>query len=94
MRYRAQATPLGGLFFLLCIALSVVCIWVLAVPAPAQESPLTGTPAQGTNPDSPSSPPDIVTIAASGCTVSEGASITLEDGDGTQALFIDGQLDI
>jgi hypothetical protein len=32
-----------------------------------------------------------VTIAAAGCTVSEGASITLEDGDGTQALFVDGQ---
>jgi len=35
-----------------------------------------------------------VTIAAQGCTVSEGASITLEDGDGTQAQFVDGQLDI
>jgi hypothetical protein len=67
---------------------------LLAVPAPAQESPLTGTPAQGSNLDSPSSPPDVVTIAAQGCTVSEGASITLEDPDGTQAQFIDGQLDI
>jgi len=54
----------------------------------------SGTPAQGTNPDSPSSPPDLLTIAAAGCTVSEGASITLEDGDGTQALFVDGQLGI
>jgi hypothetical protein len=35
-----------------------------------------------------------VTIAAQGCTVSEGASITLEDQDGTQAQFVDGQLDI
>jgi hypothetical protein len=35
-----------------------------------------------------------VTIAAQGCTVSEGASITLEDGDGTQAHFVDGQLGI
>jgi hypothetical protein len=35
-----------------------------------------------------------VTIAAQGCTVSEGASITLEDPDGTNALFIDGQLGI
>jgi hypothetical protein len=35
-----------------------------------------------------------VTIAARGCTVSEGASITLEDPDGTNALFIDGQLEI
>ena len=94
MRYRAPATQRGGLFFFLCTALSVMCIWVLAVPAPAQESPLTGTPAQGTNPDSPSSPPDLVTIAAQGCTVSEGASITLEDPDGTQAQFVDGQLEI
>jgi len=36
----------------------------------------------------------VVTIAAQGCTVSEGASITLEDPDGTQAQFVDGQLDI
>jgi hypothetical protein len=55
---------------------------------------LPGTSAQGSNPDSPSSPPDLVTIAAQGCTVSEGASITLEDPDGTQAQFVDGQLGI
>jgi hypothetical protein len=96
MRYRAAATPLGGIFFfLLCTALvMVVCLWLFALPAAAQEGPATGTSAQGTNPDSPSSPPDLVTIAAAGCTVSEGASITLEDGDGTQALFVDGQLGI
>ena len=86
--------PRGGLFFFLCMALSVVCLGLFTLPAPAQESPLTGTPAQGTNPDSPSSPPDLVTIAAEGCTVSEGASITLEDPDGTQAQFVDGQLGI
>jgi len=63
---------------------------LFALSAPAQERPLTGTPAQGTNPDSPSSPPDVVTIAAVGCTVSEGAFITLEGPDGTHALFIDG----
>jgi hypothetical protein len=91
MRYRALPTPRGGLRFSLCIALSLVCLWLFALPAPAQESPLTGTPAQGSNPDSPSSPPDVVTITAPGCTVSEGASITLEDGDGTHALFVDGQ---
>jgi hypothetical protein len=94
MRYRALPTPRGGLSFSLCIALSVVCLWLFALPAPAQESPLTGTPAQGSNPDSPSSPPDVVTITAPGCTVSEGASITLEDGDGTHALFVDGQMEI
>src|SRR5215203_1105986 len=94
MRYRAPATPRGGLFFFLCTSLSVLCLGLFALPAPAQESPLAGTPAQGTNPDSPSSPPDLVTIAAQGCTVSEGASITLEDPDGTQAQFVDGQLGI
>ncbi len=95
MRYRAAATPLGGIFFFLCTALvMVVCLWLFALPAAAQEGPASGTPAQGTNPDSPSSPPDLVTIAAAGCTVSEGASITLEDPDGTQALFVDGQLGI
>ena len=72
----------------------VVSLWLFAPPAAAQEGPPAGTLAPGTNPDSPSSPPDLVTIAAEGCTVSEGASITLEDGDGTQALFVDGQLGI
>jgi hypothetical protein len=94
MRYRALATPRGGLYFFLCAALSVVCLGLFALPAPAQEGPLPETPAKGTNPDSPSSPPDLVTIAAQGCTVSEGASITLEDPDGTQAQFVDGQLGI
>src|SRR5215217_306363 len=94
MRYRAPATPRGGLFFCLCTAFSVVCLGLFALPAAAQEGPLPGTSAQGTNPDSPSSPPDLVTISAEGCTVSEGASITLEDPDGTQAQFVDGQLDI
>ena len=89
MRYRAPATPRGGLFFCLRTAFSVVCLGLFALPAAAQEGPLPGTSAQGTNPDSPSSPPDLVTISAEGCTVSEGASITLEDPDGTQALFID-----
>lgn len=94
MRYRAPATPRGGLFLFLCAALSVVCLGLFALPVAAQEGPLPGTPAQGTNPDSPSSPPDVVTIAAQGCTVSEGTSITLEDPDGTQAQFVDGQLGI
>ncbi len=97
MQYQAApAKSLGGLFlFLLCTAmLLLLSLGLFALPAAAQEGPLPGTPAQGTNPDSPSSPPDLVTIAATGCTVSEGASITLEDGDGTQAHFVDGQLGI
>src|ERR671913_515112 len=91
MRYQASAMPRVGPCYVLCTALFVVCLGLLAVPAPAQEIPLTGTPAQGSNPDSPSSPPDVVTITTPGCTVSEGASITLEDSDSTHALFVDGQ---
>ena len=94
MRHRAPPTPRGGLSFCLCTALSVVCLGLFTLPAAAQEGPLPGTPAQGTIPDSPSSPPDLVTISADGCTVSEGASITLGDPDGTQAQFVDGQLGI
>jgi hypothetical protein len=94
MRHRAPPTPRGGLSFFLCTALSVVWLELFTLPAAAQEGPLPGTPAQDANPDSPSSPPDLVTIAAQGCTVSEGASITLEDPDGTQAQFVDGQLGI
>jgi hypothetical protein len=91
MQYRTTATQLGGLF-LLCTAL-FLWLGLFALPAAAQdeEGPPSGTPANGTNPDSPSSPPDLVTIAAEGCRVSEGASVTLEDGDGTQARFVDGE---
>jgi hypothetical protein len=57
----------------------------------AQNSDIpAGTPAPGTNPDNPSSPPNVITIGVEGCTVSEGASITVEDGDGTEARFVDG----
>jgi len=33
----------------------------------------------------------VIEVAASDCTVSPGASITLEDGDGTRAIFTDQQ---
>jgi hypothetical protein len=49
-----------------------------------------GTPAPGTNPDHPNSPPNLITIGVEDCTVSGGASITVEDGDGTEARFVDG----
>jgi hypothetical protein len=95
MQYQAAKSLRSWLLYFVCTVLSVVlCTALFALPAAAQVSPLAGTPAQGTNPDSPSSPPDLVTIAAEGCTVSEGASITLEDGDGTEARFVDGQLGI
>jgi hypothetical protein len=44
--------------------------------------------------DNNNSPPDLIDVAASDCTVSPGASITLEDGDGTQAIFTDQQREI
>jgi hypothetical protein len=77
----------------LCIA-SLFVLGLFVVPVLAQDDgsgPRAGTPAKGTNPDIPSSPPDLITIAARDCRVSEGASVTLEDGDGTRARFVDGQ---
>jgi len=76
----------GAVFALLCAVLVL-----LVVPAGAQDGGIPpGTAANGSNPDNPSDTPTIVTIAASGCTVAAGASITLEDGDGTRAIFTDG----
>ena len=49
-----------------------------------------GTAANGVDTDNNNSPPDVIVVAASGCTVAAGASITLEDGDGTRAIFTDG----
>ena len=72
----------------LCIA-SLFVLGLFALPAAAQDGPSPGTPAKGTNPDSPSSPPNLITIAAGGCRVSEDASVTVEDGDGTRARFVD-----
>ena len=77
-----------GVFALFCVVLVL-----LVVPAGAQDDGgiPPGTAANGSNPDNPSDTPRIITIAASGCTVAAGASITLEDGDGTQAIFTDGE---
>ena len=91
MRYRGVVLSRGLVFF--CIA-SLLVLGLFVVPAIAQDTgtgPPAGTPATGSNPDSPSSPPDLVTISAQACRVSEGASVTLEDGDGTTARFVDGQ---
>jgi hypothetical protein len=63
-------------------------------PAMAQQTgsgPPAGTPATGTNPDNPAGNPDLITIPAVGCDVSPGASVTVEDGDGTTATFVNGQ---
>ena len=78
----------GMVFVLLCIALVLV-----AVPAGAQDSGgiPPGTAANGVDTDNNNSPPDVVMVAADACVVTPGASITLEDGDGTQARFVDGE---
>jgi hypothetical protein len=88
MQFRA-ASPYGLLF--MCTAL-LFGLGLFAVPAAAQDGPPTGTPAQGSNPDNPAGNPDLITIPAENCTVSEGASVTLEDDEGeTPARFVDGQ---
>jgi hypothetical protein len=78
----------GTSFVLSCFVLVLA-----AVPVGAQESGgiLPGTAATGVDTDNTNSPPDLIEVAASDCTVSPGASITLEDGDGTRAVFTDQQ---
>ncbi len=78
----------GTSFVLLCFALVQ-----LVAPAGAQESGgiSPGTAATGVDTDNTNSPPDLIEVAADACTVSPGASITLEDGDGTRAVFTDQQ---
>ena len=77
----------GAVFAMVCVVL------VLLVPAGAQDGGgiPPGTAATGVDTDNNNSPPDVVVVAASGCTVAAGASITLEDGDGTRAHFTDGE---
>ena len=76
----------GTSFVLLCFVLVL-----LAVPVGAQDNGgiRPGTAATGLDTDNNSSPPDVIDVAASDCTISPGASITLEDGDGTRAVFTD-----
>jgi hypothetical protein len=83
-----RAVSLCGIFALFCVVLAL-----LVVPAGAQQDGgiPPGTAANGSNPENPSDNPTLITIAASGCTVAAGASITLEDGDGTRAIFTDGE---
>jgi len=91
MGMRRIVSLAGTVLVLLCIALVL-----LALPAGAQDSGgiPPGTAANGVDTDNNNSPPDAVLVAADDCTVSPGASITLEDGDGTQARFVDGELEV
>jgi hypothetical protein len=91
MQHRGVVSPHGLIFF--CIV-SLFVVGLFVVPAIAQENgagPPAGTPARGSNPDNPAGNPDLITIPAEGCRVSEGASVTLKDDEGeTQARFVDG----
>ncbi len=73
--------------------LSCFIVVLIGGPAGAQDSGgiPPGTAATGVDTDNTNSPPDLIEVAASDCTVSPGASITLEDGDGTRAVFTDQQ---
>ncbi len=81
----------GATFVLLCIVFVLV-----AFPVGAQDSGgiPPGTAANGVDTDNNNSPPDVILVEADACTVSPGASITVEDGDGTQAIFTDQQREI
>ena len=81
----------GTSFVLSCFVLVLI-----AVPVRAQDNGgiPPGTAATGVDTDNTNSPPDLIEVAASDCTVSPGASITLEDGDGTRAVFTDQQREI
>src|SRR5215211_3347671 len=91
MGMRRVVSLSGAAFVLLCIF-----IVLLAAPAGAQDGggiPV-GAPASGLDTDDNNSPPDVVVVSADACEVTPGASITLEDGDGTQARFVDGEKEI
>jgi hypothetical protein len=79
-----------------CFVLSCFVLVLIVVPVGAQDRGgiPPGTAATGVDTDNTNSPPDLIEVAASDCTVSPGASITLEDGDGTRAVFTDQQLGI
>jgi hypothetical protein len=87
-----RAVSLAGT---VCVLLCIVLVLV-ALPAGAQDGGgiPPGTAANGVDTDNNNSPPDVILVEADACTVSPGASITLEDGDGTQAIFTDGEREI
>lgn len=73
------------------VALLCVGLVLLMAPAGAQEGGIPpGTAARGVDTENNNRPPDVIVVAASGCTVAAGATITLADGDGTRAIFTDG----
>ena len=88
-----------GFSVVLLVFGAVVSIYMLLLASPisAQDSndglgPPAGTPVNDQNTNNPSSPPNLFTIPAQNCTVADtGASVTLEESDGTQGRVVDGQ---
>ncbi len=85
----------GVVFTAFCVVLLVASI-SLAGPAWGQQGadpgPLAGKPAIVRNVSSPSSPPDVIVIAAVDCNVAADASILLKDEEGdTLARFTNGR---
>src|SRR5918993_5266898 len=88
---RRAVSLAGTVFVLICVVVILV-----ALPAGAQDNGgiPPGTAANGVDTDNNNSPPDVIVVEADACTVSPGASITLEDGDGTRAVFTDQELEV
>jgi hypothetical protein len=88
---RRAVSLAGTVFVLICVVVILVTL-----PAGAQDNGgiPPGTAANGVDTDNNNSPPDVILVETDTCTVSPGASITLEDGDGTQAIFTDGEREV
>ena len=90
---RTGEISVSGAALLALLWIALVCLlsgptW--AQGAGAEEIPV-GTTATGVDTGGTNDPPDLVRIAASDCTVARGASVILEDGDGTTAEFVDDE---
>jgi hypothetical protein len=88
MQHRGVTLSCGLVY--LCVASLFVVVPAIAQDSGGSGQP-AGTPVTASNSDNPSSPPNLFVIPAEGCTVSEDASITLEEEDGTQATFVNGR---
>ena len=90
---RTGEISVSGATLLALLWIALVCL--LSGPTWAQgagtEGIPVGTTATGVDTGGTNDPPDLVRIAASDCTVARGASVTLEDGDGTRAEFVDDE---
>ena len=90
---RTGEISVSGAALLALLWIALVCL--LSGPTWAQGAGAEGIPvrttATGVDTGGTDDPPDLVRIAANDCTVARGASVTLEDGDGTTAEFVDDE---